>query len=70
MKEELLTVGQIADLLEEPPARVAYVISKYRLKAVERVGIIRRFSREQVQLITQCLSNIQMREANRCEVGG
>jgi len=70
MERELLTVGGIADLLEEPPARVAYIISKYRLKAIKRVGIIRLFDQSQVQLISQCLSNIQVREANRCAVGG
>ena len=43
MEQQLLTIGQIADVLEEPPARVAYVISKYRLKPVQRVGIIRLF---------------------------
>ena len=35
----LYTVSNIADTLHEPPARVAYIISKYRLKPVQRVGI-------------------------------
>jgi hypothetical protein len=43
MNEKLLTIGQISDRLDEPPARVAYIISKYRLKPVQRVGIIRLF---------------------------
>ncbi|MFC1635842.1 hypothetical protein ACFL5Z_13465 [Planctomycetota bacterium] len=63
MKQELLTVGQIADRLQEPPARVAYIVSKYRLKPVERVGIIRLFSQQQVEVIKQGLYNIQIRRS-------
>lgn len=61
MSSELVTIGQIADKLQEPPARIAYIISKYRLKPVERVGIIRRFSEQQVEAIRQALCNIQIR---------
>ena len=61
MKQELSTVGQIADRLGEPPSRVAYIISKYRLKPVERVGIIRLFGEKEVEAITQGLFNIQIR---------
>ena len=39
----LFTVSQVADQLGEPPQRVAYIIRKHRLKAVERIGIIRLF---------------------------
>ena len=60
-EKELLTIGQIADQLEEPPARVAYIISKHRLKPVERVGIIRLFSGQQVEAIKRGLYNIQIR---------
>jgi len=59
-EQELWTVGQIADRLGEPPSRVAYIISKYRLKPVERVGIIRLFGEEQVEAIKQGLFNIQI----------
>ena len=61
MIEQLLTIGQIADKLQEPPARIAYVISRFRLKPVERVGIIRRFSAEQVEAVRQALYGIQIR---------
>ena len=61
MEQELLTIGQIADRLSEPPARVAYIVSKYRLKPVQRVGIIRLFSEEQVKAIKQGLYGIQVR---------
>lgn len=57
------TIGQIADVLKEPPSRVAYIVSKYRLKPVRRVGIIRLFSQEQVEAIRQGLYNIQIRRS-------
>ena len=58
---ELSTVGQIADRLDEPPSRVAYIISKYRLKPRSQVGIIRLFDQDQVQVITDGLFNIGIR---------
>ena len=61
MGAELFTVGQIAESLKEPPARVAYIISKYRIRPVSRVGIIRLFSETQVTAIRQGLYNIQIR---------
>ena len=61
MTQRLLTIGQIADQLQEPPARVAYVVSKYRLKPVERVGIIRLFDEKHVKAIKQGLYGIQIR---------
>lgn len=61
MEDELLTIGQIADRFEEPPARVAYIVAKHRLKAVKRVGIIRLFSQKQVEAIKLGLYGIQIR---------
>jgi len=63
-----LTIGQIADRLEEPPARVAYIVSKYRLKPVQRVGIIRLFSEQQIEAIRQGLYAIRIRSSR--PVGG
>ena len=60
--EKRYTVGQISDRLEEPTTRVAYIIGKYRLKPVGRVGIIRLFSEEQIEAIRQGLYGIQIRE--------
>jgi len=54
------TIGQIADHLEEPPSRVAYIISKNRLKPIRRVGIIRLFSEQQVQAIREGLFDLQI----------
>ncbi len=61
LEQDLLTVGQIADVLKEPPARIAYIISKYRLKPVQRIGIIRLFDEEQIKAIKQGLYEIQIR---------
>ena len=63
MENNLLTIGQISDLLSEPPARVAYIVSKYRLKPVARVGIIRLFNEQQIKAIKQGLYGIQIRNA-------
>ena len=60
-EQKLSTVGQIADVLEEPPARIAYIISKYRLKPVQRIGIIRLFDEEQIKVVKHGLYNIQIR---------
>jgi hypothetical protein len=63
LEQNLLTVGQIADVLKEPPARIAYIISKYRLKPVQRIGIIRLFDEEQIKAIKQGLYEIQIRNS-------
>ncbi len=62
MQQQRFTVGQIGDLLGEPPARVSYIISKHRIKPAERVGIIRLFTARQVELVRQYLYDIQIRE--------
>jgi hypothetical protein len=61
--QELSTIGQIADRLDEPPARVAYIVSKLRLKARQRVGIIRLFGEDQVEAIRSGLYDIQIRNS-------
>ena len=58
---KLSTASQIADRLSEPPARIAYIVSKYRLKPVQRIGIIRLFDEEQIKVIKHGLYNIQLR---------
>ena len=63
LEQNLLTVGQIADVLKEPPARITYIISKYRLKPVQRIGIIRLFDEEQINVIKQGLYGIQIRSS-------
>ena len=61
--QELSTIGQIADQLGEPPSRVAYIISKFRLKPRERIGIIRLFDEDQVEAIRSGLYDIQIRNS-------
>jgi hypothetical protein len=61
---DLSTIGQIAERLGEPPSRVGYVISKYRLKPRQRVGIIRLFDEDQVEAIRQGLYSIQIRHGS------
>jgi len=59
----LLTASQIADRLGEPPQRVTYIIRKYRLKPVQRIGIIRLFDEAQTRIIKQGLYGIQIRSS-------
>lgn len=63
MKTSVLTVGQIADRLGQPPSRVAYLIGKYRLKPIARVGIIRLFGEAQVECIREGVDQLQRRTA-------
>lgn len=59
----LYTASQVADMLGEPPQRVTYIIRKYRLKPIQRVGIIRLFNQEQIEAIKHGLYNIQIRRS-------
>lgn len=61
----LKTVSELADLLQEPPARVDYVIRKMRIKPTDRIGIIRLFDVDRVTLIKQGLFNLQIRGDHR-----
>lgn len=45
------TVSQIAEILDEPPQRIAYVVKKLRLKPVQRVGLIRLFTEADIRAI-------------------
>jgi len=62
MNNGYFSIGQIADLLEEPPARVAYMIRKHRIKASYRVGIIRLFSSEQVDSLRPLVEELNRRK--------
>ncbi len=61
---ELFTLGQIADILAEPPARINYIIAKHRIKPVKRIGIFRLFDSKQIKAIKQGCFNIQIRGGN------
>ena len=58
--QELFTAGQMAEQLEEPVSRVTYIIRKYRIKPVSRVGIIRQFTEEQVNAIKDGLYELHI----------
>ncbi len=57
----LLSLSEIADFIEEPPQRVAYIIRKLRIKPKKRIGIIRLFSKSQAIQIKQGCFNMQVR---------
>ena len=57
MSTEVLTIGQIADLLEQPPARINYVIAKNRIKPSARVANVRLFGERAVEKIRLELSD-------------
>ena len=59
--ERLYTIGELADLFEEPPARVSYITRKLRIKPESRVGTFRLFGQKQIELIKDGLLNIQIR---------
>ena len=61
INEKLYTIGELADLLEEPPARVSYITRKLRIKPEARVGTFRLFGKRQIELIKSGLCNIQIR---------
>lgn len=63
--DKRFTVTQIADRLEEPPQRVAYVIAKHRIKPMDRIGIIRLFSEGQIEAVKQGLYELQIRSSSR-----
>lgn len=52
----LMTVGQIARLLKQPPHRITYVISSRRIKESARAGRLRVFGTEAVERIRRVLA--------------
>ena len=58
MKTEVFTIGQIADELKQPPSRLQYLISKYRIKPVARVANIRLFDRTTLETLRFTLQSI------------
>ncbi len=55
------TVNELADLLAEPPARIGYIIRKYRIKPVIIISGARLFSAQQVEDIKKGLYEMQVR---------
>jgi len=61
VNEEVFTIGELADILEEPPARVSYITRKLRIKPIARVGTFRLFGKKQIDIIKNGLHGIQIR---------
>jgi len=55
--DKLYTVGQLAEQLNSPKPRIAYLIAKLQLKEVRRCGIIRLFSGKQLDEIRKSLNS-------------
>jgi len=52
------TVSQIAEILQEPPQRIAYVVRKLQLKPIQRIGLIRLFTQADIKAIKQGCYNL------------
>ena len=63
MSSELLTVGDIADQLNEPHNRVAYMITKHRIKPVKRIGVTKVFDKSVVGIVKDYLYNIRIQRS-------
>lgn len=57
---DLMTTGQIADILDEPRPRIQYIITARRIKPIARVGIYRMFSQDQLDIIRQAVQQVRI----------
>lgn len=62
MSSELLTINEIAELLDEPQNRVAYMIAKHRIKHVKHIGNTRVFDSAVIARVKELLFDIQIRK--------
>lgn len=56
-----LTVGEVAAELGQPLHRVLYIIDSRRIEPAARIGRIRAFTHEQVEVIKRELAGIDLR---------
>lgn len=54
----LLTLGDLVRETGIPPHRVKYALSAFNIEPVQRAGIVRLFSRDQLPHIQSCLRRI------------
>ena len=59
--EEMLTLTQMADELDEPPRRVDYIIKKHRIRPTARIAMTRLFTLQQLEVVKEYLRDIQIR---------
>jgi len=57
MSIQVFTVGKIADILEQPPTRINYIIARDRIKANARVANIRLFDEIALERIRSALTS-------------
>lgn len=57
-----LTVRDVARALREPTHRVVYAIREYRIDPVQRAGIIRLFSSDQLPTIASAVKRVKERK--------
>lgn len=62
MSSQVFTIGQIADILEQSPSRINYIISRDRIKASVRVANIRLFDEVVVEKIRLALMKVKTPE--------
>jgi hypothetical protein len=58
----LLTVGDIARETRQPLHKVRYALDSYRIEPVQRAGIIRLYSTDDLPRITSALARIAARK--------
>ena len=64
----LLTVRQIAGILEETPERLNYIISKCDIEPTSRMGLIRLFNWNQVRQIRKNSLSINDRDREKANM--
>lgn len=60
MSSQVFTVSQVADMLEQSPSRINYIISRDRLKASARVANVRLFDEVVLEKIRLALLKISV----------
>ena len=61
--DELKTINEIADTLQEYPNRVRYMATKLRIRPVKRVGNTGLYDEAQMQLIKQGLYGMRIQRS-------
>lgn len=51
-----VSIRDIADRLDEPFYRVRYAVAKHKIEPVQRVGIVRLFSEDQIPAVKAALA--------------
>lgn len=60
MPENGLSISEIADLLEEAPSRIRYLISRDRIKCCRLVGQSRLYDEKAIERVRDALYNMRV----------